>query len=286
VRTSSLIDSGLRPGQPGRPTRCAGRAVGRLRAPRRLVRASARGRGRVVDPLPQRAQQHPGRGQRLDRADHPGQRPAQPIQRDDDRGVPRAHVVRQRRQQRRFMTKPRYDQVVQIKEFAPVRATDKTTSGNRHGAFSKATAYEGWQRSIFPLAWFDFSPERTVANIVDDDESVAWWVRLHTGDIPILSSDGGQHYNPDLLVIETVRHALDRRGQDEQGDDLGRGTRDRRGEPVRPSRSPPGRCVQVQVAIGEEFLYCVKAPGYAGGRRPVGRACGLRPVPPSSPPQR
>ena len=32
----------------------------------------------------------------------------------------------------------------------------------------------------------------------------AWWVRLHTGDIPILSSDGGQHYNPDLLVIETV----------------------------------------------------------------------------------
>ena len=101
------------------------------------------------------------------------------------------------------MTKPRYDRVVQIKEFAPVRATDKTTSGNRHGAFSKATAYEGWQRSIFSLAWFDSAPERTVANIVDDDESVAWWVRLHTGDIPILWSDGCQHYNPDLLVIET-----------------------------------------------------------------------------------
>jgi hypothetical protein len=55
-------------------------------------------------------------------------------------------------EQRRFMTKPRYDQVVQINDFDPVRTTDKTTSGNRHGASSKATAYEGWQRSIFPLA--------------------------------------------------------------------------------------------------------------------------------------
>jgi type III restriction enzyme len=32
---------------------------------------------------------------------------------------------------------------------------------------------------------------------------VAWWVRLHTGDIPILWSDGGQHYDPDSLVIES-----------------------------------------------------------------------------------
>jgi hypothetical protein len=32
-------------------------------------------------------------------------------------------------------------------------------------------------------------------------------------------------------------------------------------------------------AIGEEFLYCVKAAGFAVGGSASGRACGLRPVP-------
>ena len=35
-------------------------------------------------------------------------------------------------------------------------------------------------------------------------------------------------------------------------------------------------------AIGEEFLYCVKAAGSAGGTAASGWACGLRPVPPSA----
>ena len=41
-----------------------------------------------------------------------------------------------------------------------------------------------------------------------------------------------------------------------------------------------GRC-----AIGEEFLYCVKAAGFADGSAASGRACGLRPVPPCAAPQ-
>ena len=38
-------------------------------------------------------------------------------------------------------------------------------------------------------------------------------------------------------------------------------------------------------AIGEEFLYCVKAAGFAVGSAASGRACGLRPVPPYAAPQ-
>ena len=38
-------------------------------------------------------------------------------------------------------------------------------------------------------------------------------------------------------------------------------------------------------AIGEEFLYCVKAAGFADGSPASGRACGLRPVPPYAVPQ-
>lgn len=105
-------------------------------------------------------------------------------------------------EQRRFMAKPSYHEVVEVRPYDPVRATDRTVSANRHGTFLRTAAYEGWQRSIFPLVWFDSGPERTVANMVDDEESVAWWVRLHTNDLPILWNSGGQQYNPDLIVIE------------------------------------------------------------------------------------
>ena len=39
------------------------------------------------------------------------------------------------------------------------------------------------------------------------------------------------------------------------------------------------------IAIGEEFLYCVKAAGNADGNAASGRACGLRPVPPCAAPK-
>jgi type III restriction enzyme len=105
-------------------------------------------------------------------------------------------------EQRRFMPKPTYDEVVELKRFDPVRVTDKPVSGDRLGAFSRSMAYEGWKRSLYALEWFDSTPERTVANIVDDDGAVTAWVRLHVGELPILWNGQGQEYNPDLLVID------------------------------------------------------------------------------------
>jgi type III restriction enzyme len=105
-------------------------------------------------------------------------------------------------EQRRYMAKPTYEEVVEVRPFDPKRATDKEVSADRFGHFSKSVAYEGWTKSTFPLVWFDSSPERTVANVVDDEEDVNFWVRLHIGDLPILWNSGGQNYNPDLLVVE------------------------------------------------------------------------------------
>jgi type III restriction enzyme len=104
-------------------------------------------------------------------------------------------------EQRKCMAAPSYHEVVELKVFNPTRATDRQVSGDRFGAFSKAVAYEGWKRSLFPVEWFDSRPERTVANMVDDDRDVTCWVRLHIGDLPILWNSGGQEYNPDLIVI-------------------------------------------------------------------------------------
>jgi type III restriction enzyme len=105
-------------------------------------------------------------------------------------------------EQRRFMSKPAFEEVLNLQEFNPTRATDKDSSVDRLGPFSKSLAYEGWSKSLFPVEWFDSAPERTVANMVDADSEVTCWVRLHTGELPILWSEG-RNYNPDLIVIES-----------------------------------------------------------------------------------
>jgi type III restriction enzyme len=38
---------------------------------------------------------------------------------------------------------------------------------------------------------------------LDDYAGVACWVRLHTGELPILWNSAGQEYNPDFIVIDT-----------------------------------------------------------------------------------
>jgi type III restriction enzyme len=105
-------------------------------------------------------------------------------------------------EQRKYASKPSYEEVVEVAAFQPTRVTDKEITTDRHGKFERSLAYEGWERSTFPVVWFDSAPERTVANMVDSDAEVQCWVRLHIGDLPMLWTSGGKNYNPDLLVIE------------------------------------------------------------------------------------
>ena len=105
-------------------------------------------------------------------------------------------------EQRTYMAKPKMGEVVKLEEFNPTRATDKDVNTDRLGPFTKAEAYSGFKRSLFPVEWFDSEPERRVANIVDHDKSVACWVRLHIKELPILWNSAGQEYNPDLIVIQ------------------------------------------------------------------------------------
>ncbi len=107
--------------------------------------------------------------------------------------------------QRRYTAKPSYEQVVELRAFNPVRATDKLVTEDRFGPFSKSMAYRGWQRSIYPVVWFDSEPERRVANMVDGDDKVVAWARLHLNDLPILWNSEGRQYNPDLIVIDADR---------------------------------------------------------------------------------
>lgn len=105
------------------------------------------------------------------------------------------------KEQRRYTSKPSFEEVVELQEFNPKRVTDRKITDDRHGPFLKSVAYEGWKKSIFPVVWFDSAPERSVANMADGAEEVTAWVRLHTNDLPILWSPEGRNYNPDLIVI-------------------------------------------------------------------------------------
>lgn len=105
-------------------------------------------------------------------------------------------------EQRRFSSKPVYRDVVEMQAFSPVRTGRESISLDRIGAFSRGTGYEGWKRSLYAQVWFDSSPERDTANMLDDADEVKCWVRLHRGDLPILWSSAGNWYNPDFIVVE------------------------------------------------------------------------------------
>lgn len=106
-------------------------------------------------------------------------------------------------EQRAYASRPSFEEVVELRDFRPGRATDRQVSTDRFGSFERSLAYDGWKRSLFPIEWFDSRPERTAANLLDDADDVECWVRLHPGELPILWSTG-REYNPDFIVIETV----------------------------------------------------------------------------------
>ena len=103
---------------------------------------------------------------------------------------------------RKFTAKPKFDEVVEVTDFGPVRAGRAGTSTDRLGPFKRGLGYEGYAKSLYAQDWFDSSPERDLANILDDAKEVRLWVRLQLKDLPILWSSAGREYNPDFIAIE------------------------------------------------------------------------------------
>jgi type III restriction enzyme len=104
---------------------------------------------------------------------------------------------------RRFVGKPQYDQLIETTTFAPARVARPKSTQDRTGAFSRSVGYEGWSRSMYLQVWFDSSTERTLASILDDADEICFWVRLNTGDLPILWQSDGREYNPDFIAVES-----------------------------------------------------------------------------------
>ncbi|MGH2964734.1 MAG: DEAD/DEAH box helicase family protein [Solirubrobacterales bacterium] len=101
---------------------------------------------------------------------------------------------------RHFVAKPKYRQVVEIVEFNKTRTAKPKTTENIAGKYQRGTGYR-YKKSLYTQDWFDSSTERDAANILDDSKQVEYWLRLQTGDLPILWAEG-RDYNPDFIVVE------------------------------------------------------------------------------------
>jgi type III restriction enzyme len=102
-------------------------------------------------------------------------------------------------EQRRVAAKPQYDEVVKVIEFGPVRRGKPELSTDRTGPFKRRASY-AYEKSLYAQDWFDSSPERTVANLLDEAGDVEFFARLQVGDLPILWAEG-RDYNPDFIVV-------------------------------------------------------------------------------------
>jgi type III restriction enzyme len=103
-----------------------------------------------------------------------------------------------------FASKPKFDEVVEVVPLGRPRCSRRQVTKDRTGVFRKSLAYNGWRKSMYGVDWFDSEPERAVASAVDDSDSVTCWVRLQTGELPILWTSEGRQYNADLVVLDST----------------------------------------------------------------------------------
>jgi len=118
-----------------------------------------------------------------------------------DRAAARLIRLIERKQQENAPP-PAYENELDMVRLDPVRLGRPTTSEDRRGPFRRGVGYTGWAKSMYPEVWFDSMPERAVALILDEEDSVSHWVRLHRDDLPILWHNAGRDYNPDLIAVE------------------------------------------------------------------------------------
>lgn len=107
------------------------------------------------------------------------------------------------REYRRFSSKPVFEETVSVKSIDRIRPNTRPITPNRHGTFSKGTAYEGWKRSVYAVNWFDSAPERDLAILLDESERITEWCRLLNDDLAIVWASSGQRYNADFVVVST-----------------------------------------------------------------------------------
>ncbi|HEX6507598.1 MAG TPA: DEAD/DEAH box helicase family protein [Chloroflexota bacterium] len=76
---------------------------------------------------------------------------------------------------------------------------------DRYADFERGRWYEGWTKSILPVAAFDAgTTEYALANIMDNSPKIRWWLRLRRDDAAFIELDTGGKYWPDFIAIDSA----------------------------------------------------------------------------------
>jgi type III restriction enzyme len=97
-------------------------------------------------------------------------------------------------------SKPKYEEVVEIKEIGKARIGRPKISENLAGKYERGAGYR-YSKSVYTQDWFDSSTERDAANMLQEASEVEAFLRLQTGDLGILWAKD-RSYNPDFIVVE------------------------------------------------------------------------------------
>lgn len=101
----------------------------------------------------------------------------------------------------KFKSKVSFERVVEMTEHSKVRLAKAKTTDDLAGKYQRGVGYR-YKKSLYTQDWFDSGTERDLANIIDGAPAVAHWLRLQTGDLPIVWAED-RSYHPDFVVVET-----------------------------------------------------------------------------------
>lgn len=69
-------------------------------------------------------------------------------------------------------------------------------------AYRKNVHFQGWKKNIMPTASFDAkSTEWALAQLLDRDEGIKWWLRIYTNGQAFIHTDTGRYF-PDFIAID------------------------------------------------------------------------------------
>ena len=108
-------------------------------------------------------------------------------------------LIRQKYNTRRLQPRYAFREVTLPVEPQPM----PTDVLDRFDDFERGRWYAGWRQSILPVAAFDArTTERRLAEILDSDPAISWWLRLQTTDPAYVELDSGGKYYPDFIAID------------------------------------------------------------------------------------
>lgn len=79
------------------------------------------------------------------------------------------------------------------------RTNSRPVTGNHFEKFEQTHAYDGWKKSLVAIEWFDSSTERAMATLLDEDDNIKRWIRLHRSDGLVINYKTRAYY-PDFAV--------------------------------------------------------------------------------------